>query len=86
MENNELEQIEGTVVSVIYQNPENGYTVMRLNSAGSIVTAVGCMPGIAPGESILLTGQWTTHQSYGEQFKAQWAERRMPVGKEAIYR
>ncbi|MBQ8974365.1 MAG: AAA family ATPase [Oscillospiraceae bacterium] len=86
-ENEEIQQqLEGTVVSVIYQNPENGYTVMRLDTAEGVVTAVGCMPGIGPGENILLSGQWTTHQSYGEQFKAQWAQRRMPEGRQAIYK
>lgn len=78
-------QIEGTVASLIYQNTENGYTVLRLNTAGGVVTAVGCMPGVNPGESLLLKGGWATHQSYGEQFRAEFAERRMPTNRDAIY-
>jgi exodeoxyribonuclease V alpha subunit len=77
-------QIEGTVASLVYQNPENGYAVLRLETEG-LVTAVGCMPGLSPGESLLLPGAWTTHQAYGEQFKAAFAERRMPTGSDAIY-
>ncbi len=78
-------QIEGTVASVIYQNAENGYTVLRLDTPNGLTTAVGTMPGINPGETVVLTGTWTTHQSYGEQFKAEYATRRLPSGKEAIY-
>ncbi|SHH76316.1 exodeoxyribonuclease V alpha subunit [Sporobacter termitidis DSM 10068] len=78
-------QIEGTVVSLIYQNPENGYAVLRLDTPDGVVTAVGCMPGLNPGEALILTGAWATHHSYGEQFKAEFAERRMPTGRDAIY-
>ena len=78
-------QIEGTVASLIYQNPDNGYAVLRLNTAEGVVTAVGCMPGVNPGESLSLTGGWAVHQSYGQQFKAEFAERRMPTGRAAIY-
>jgi exodeoxyribonuclease V alpha subunit len=78
-------QIEGTVASLVYQNAENGYSVLRLNTAEGMVTAVGCMPGVNPGESVILTGSWATHQSYGQQFKAEFAERRMPTGRAAIY-
>ena len=78
-------QIEGTVASTVYQNPENGYAVLRLDTPEGLVTAVGTMPGLSPGESLILTGAWATHPSYGEQFKAEFVERRMPSGRDAIY-
>ena len=78
-------QIEGTVASLIYQNAENGYAVLRLTTQDGMITAVGTMPGLSPGESLILTGLWSTHQAYGEQFKAEFIERRMPTGKDAIY-
>ncbi len=83
---NSLSTIEGTAAVLIYQNPENGYTVLRLDTQDGLVTAVGCMPGISPGEELTLKGKWTTHPSYGEQFKAEWAQRRMPEGAPAIFR
>ena len=79
-------EIEGTVSAVIYQNAENGYTVLRLSTEEGSVTAVGCLPSVLPGEEVVLTGGWTTHQAYGQQFKAEWAERRQPRGPEAIFR
>jgi len=78
-------QIAGTVTAIVYQNPDNGYTVLRLDTDEGIKTAVGTLPGVSPGEQLILTGSWTTHPSYGEQFKVEAAERRMPSGADAIY-
>lgn len=41
--------VEGTVQSVIFQNEENGYTVLSLlTELGEVVTVVGCIPYAAP--------------------------------------
>ncbi len=82
----QLNQITGTVTAVIYQNEENGYTVIRLDidDCGE-VTAVGCMPGITPGESIDAEGRWMRHATYGEQFKVEALHRCVPVGVKAIF-
>lgn len=78
--------IEGTVAAILFRNEENGYTVLKLNCAEKgEVTAVGCMPGVAPGEILELEGSWGRHAAYGEQFKAEAVGRRMPVGEKAIY-
>lgn len=79
-------QVEGTVSAVLFRNEENGYTVLKLDcgEAGE-VTAVGCMPGVAPGETLELEGTWSRHPSYGEQFKAEVVTRRMPVGEKAVF-
>ena len=82
----ELVLLDGTVSSVIFRNEENGYTILRLESpdAEEEVTVVGIMPGISPGEGLSVHGQWTRHSTYGEQFKAEIVERRMPVGEKAL--
>lgn len=77
--------INGTVQSVVFQNEENGYTVLRLRTEGRIVTAVGCIPGLTAGEGLTLTGTWTSHPSYGDQFKAEMAERTLPTEADNIY-
>ncbi len=86
----ELEQeynhIEGTVSALLFRNEENGYTVLRLDCPGrGEVTAVGCMPGVSPGEVLELEGTWGRHAAYGEQFKAEVIVRRMPEGARAIF-
>ena len=61
---------EGTVHSVIFQNAENGYTVLRLlTEEGEVVTVVGCIPCVAPGEHLTVTGTWETHPQHGQQLK-----------------
>ena len=70
---------EGTVHSVIFQNAENGYTVLRLlTEEGEVVTVVGCIPCVAPGEHLTVTGTWEVHPQHGEQLKAQELERTLP--------
>ena len=78
--------LEGTVEAVVYQNEENGYTVLKLDvGEEGAVTVVGAIPGVAPGEQLSVRGGWTRHASYGEQFKADVVERRMPTGEKAIF-
>ena len=79
-----LIEITGTVISVVFRNEENGYTVLRLRTDDGVVTAVGCLPGITAGEGLSLAGSWSSHPSYGEQFKAESFTHRLPTGKKAI--
>ncbi len=74
----ELLVIEGIVQEIIYQNIANGYTVCDIDVEGVFSTAVGIMPGIAPGEGVRLTGKWITHAEYGEQFKVEICEKILP--------
>ena len=79
-------QISGTVKALLFQNEENGYTVIKLETTdGEDITVVGCLPYASPGERLTVTGEYTKHSVHGEQFKADWAERTMPSGAEAIY-
>ena len=86
MEEKKLEQVEGYIASILYRNEENGYCVLRLDeTSGEQCIVVGCIPMAAPGESLTAWGAWVRHPSHGEQFKAEYTERTMPVGAEAIY-
>ena len=77
---------EGTVHSVIFQNAENGYTVLRLlTEEGEVITVVGCIPCVAPGEHLTVTGIWETHPQHGEQLKAQELEREVEKLKKCEY-
>src|SRR5262245_55866710 len=63
--------ILGSVERVTYHNEQNGYTVLRLqiSGRGEAVTVVGNFSAVSPGESLRVTGCWTTHLQYGAQFK-----------------
>ena len=82
----ELIELSGTVDSVIYKNEENGYTVLRLTDGnGETVTVVGCFPYASAGEGMIISGNWVVHGVHGRQFKAEFAQRLMPSGINAIY-
>ena len=75
----ELEILQGTIGAVIYQNYDNGYSVLRLScDDGQTVTVVGTIPLPAVGEKLMVTGKWSSHQSYGKQFEAEFLERLLP--------
>ncbi len=82
----ELQELTGSVESVIYKNEENGYTVLRLrDSSGETVTVVGCFPFAASGESMIISGTWTNHSVHGRQFKAEFAQRILPSSEASVY-
>lgn len=75
----ENELISGTIAAVVFQNQENGYAVIKLQSEdGALITVVGTIPVPAAGERLIVTGKWTTHTAYGKQFEAEFLERLLP--------
>lgn len=80
----ERETIEGEIREIIYYNDDNCYTVFDLNYAKSVVTAVGHMPFASSGEHVRLSGVWSSHPDYGEQFRFDLFERAMPHKVSAI--
>ena len=84
-EQSQVETLEGTVSAVIYQNPENGYTVLRVKSKEGSQTVVGEMADVSAGEHILATGVWVDHPSFGPQFKAAAMETSVPTETQGIF-
>ena len=82
----ELTTYDGSVHSIIFQNAENGYTVLRLlTEEGEVVTVVGCIPCAAPGEHLTVSGVWEQHPQHGEQLKALELERSLPEDEDEIF-
>ena len=81
----ELEILQGTIAAVVYQNYDNGYSVLRLSlDNGQTATVVGTIPLPCMGERLMVTGKWATHSSYGKQFEAEFLERMMPQSASEI--
>ena len=78
--------IEGLIEDIVYSNPENGYSVIDLSYENKLITAVGILPSCCVGEKVRLKGQWTTHPSFGKQFKISACERSMPKSAADILR
>ena len=79
MDNEKLYELDCTVERIVYRNEENGYTVIETNVDGNEITAVGTMPEVCEGEHLHLLGRFTSHSSYGEQFKVDAFESIMPT-------
>lgn len=84
--NYEEVQITGVVEEVTFQNDSNGFTVLDISVDKDYLTAVGVMPGVNAGETVNLTGTYTTHPSFGRQFKVSAFSRCMPETSEQIYK
>lgn len=64
-----METIDGYVDHIVFQNRENGYTVMSLITEGEEVTCVGMCRGLTQGDTISARGEYVEHPVYGAQFK-----------------
>ncbi|MBO4749735.1 MAG: ATP-dependent RecD-like DNA helicase [Lachnospiraceae bacterium] len=64
-----MELVKGYVDQVTFQNPENGYTVLRLIVSGKELVCTGHLLGISQGESVEAWGDYEVHPTYGKQFR-----------------
>lgn len=81
----ELEILQGTIAGIVYQNYENGYSVLRLQcDNGQTETVVGTIPLPSAGERLMVTGKWSNHPNFGRQFEAEFLERMMPQTQNEI--
>jgi len=80
--------LTGSVERITYYNPENGYSVIRLQpdeptrpgaSNEDLATVVGNLPELSPGESLRLTGSWKNHPKHGYQFQVETCEQIVPA-------
>ncbi len=64
-----MDTIKGYIEHIIFRNKENGYTVLNLLTQEEEITCVGFFQTMDQGETIEASGEYTTHQIYGKQFK-----------------
>ena len=73
-----MEEIEGVLTEIIYQNEINSYTVGIFETEEEQITVVGYLPFISKGDTLKLLGKFVEHKDYGEQFKIETFEKLMP--------
>ena len=84
--------LTGSVERITFYSDETGYCVLRLRphqlplGRDQLVTVVGTMPELQPGESVRLEGEWSNHPQYGRQFRAEVVTQIRPADAEAIRR
>lgn len=73
-----MEEIEGILTEIIYQNEVNSYLVGVFETEEEQFTVVGYLPFIRKGDSLKIVGKFVEHKDYGEQFKIETFEKLMP--------
>lgn len=79
-----MEELEGQVIDIIYQNELNSYTIATFVTEEDEITIVGYLPFVNPGDTLKVSGRYVTHQEYGEQFKVETFEKTEPKTLEAL--
>lgn len=79
-------EIQGQVERITFHNEENGYTIARMKVSGNreLITIVGNLLSITPGEILKLQGEWKNHPKYGEQFLIQSYESVVPASVKGV--
>ena len=74
-------KIRGVVERITYQNPENGYTVLKcaVKSYKELVTVIGSLMDVNVGSVLLIYGNWKVDSRYGRQFAAESWEETLPA-------
>ena len=81
-----MEKVGGYIGNFIFQNQENGYSVLTLNTQEGELTCVGVLHGLSEGMSVEFFGSFTEHPAYGRQFKVESYEEKEPEDELAIER
>ncbi len=81
-----LDRLSGLIERVTYTNDENGYTIARVKVYGrrDLVTVVGNIVDPTPGAILKMSGEWSNHSRYGEQFKVVFYETSVPASVHGI--
>lgn len=82
----DLKTLKGEVDSIIFKSEDTGFCVLMLNCDNDLITVVGEMGDVEEGEDLVVTGEFTSHQKFGEQFKVHIFERSLPTTSAAIQR
>lgn len=76
--------LSGIVNRIIFQNEENGYTVIDFYTDDGVFTAVGFFPSVTEGEALTLVGEFKDNAKFGEQFTVSEVTFDAPTDKNGI--
>ncbi len=78
--------IEGVVERIVYESEDTGFFVARLRVDGSpdLVTFVGSLMAVSPGETVRLRGHWVDDKKFGKQLRTEFWETLRPTSVEGI--
>ena len=82
----QAESLEGVLERITFYNEENGFLIGKLKGQTKTaeIAVVGKAPKVQCGETLLLTGSWTTHPKHGRQFSFTSFESKLPASAYGI--
>ena len=82
------ETVQGTVESVVYQNREGSFSVVRIirESDGKELAVIGDLGNVSPGETLRLRGRYTEHAVHGKRFQVHSFTPVLPTSREGVAR
>ena len=80
------EVLAGLVDRVTFDNPENGFCVLRVKARGQrdLITVLGHAAMISAGEFVQASGTWINDRTHGVQFRASFLKATAPTTVEGI--
>jgi len=80
--------LSGLVERVTYHNADTGFAVLRVQARGQrdLVTVVGHVAAITPGELIQASGTWINDKTHGLQFRSTHLHVAAPTSVEGVER
>jgi exodeoxyribonuclease V alpha subunit len=75
-----LVSVEGEVERIVYESEETGFFVGRLRQEGQreLMTFVGNLMAVSPGETVRLWGRWVDDKKWGRQLRIERYETIVP--------
>lgn len=77
-------EMDGIIDHIVYKNEENGYVVAKLKCNKDMVSIVGYIPFLKEGQQVKIQGEWTVHQTFGQQIKVDNCEEIVPSTTDGI--
>ena len=84
--NKQSESLEGVLERITFYNEENGFLIGKLKgqTKAAEIAVVGKAPKVQCGETLVLTGSWTTHPKHGRQFSFTSLKSKLPASAYGI--
>lgn len=81
-------QVEGVLERIVFESPESGFIVGRLSipDQTELLTFVGAMLAVSPGDTVRLWGKWEDHPKHGRQLRVLRFETILPSTVDGIER
>ena len=80
------ESLAGLIERVTFHNEDTGFAVLKVKARGhrDLVTVVGTLASVSPGEWLNAEGRWVQDREFGQQFRAEILTSSAPTTREGI--